>query len=136
MPMYEMPALEEVICEAIVRRFFEPSVAGIDFQPNGMMGPNGIQGMNAVPRYAEAPMTAVVRDMYTTNAKDIAERVWARIDADDLADKIAAQVVEKLFATQAPDRWNSYVAEDEVNKRLADELTRRALAKLDAAGAE
>lgn len=141
MPEYKMPDLEEVICEAIVRRFFEPSVTGIEFVPGPWV--DGRQTMAPTPKYGTAPLADVATQMYLRNKDDLAERIWSRIDVDDLADRMAVKITEGLLV-ETGSRWGNFTAEapqvtalkEAVNKRLADELTRRALAKLDAADGE
>lgn len=138
MPEYKLPELEEVICDAIVRRFFEPIVSSYTMQPSGMWD-NGVQQMAPQPIYREAPLAAVTRQMYADNVRDLASKIWERLDVDALAGNIAEQMAAKLFEGR-PTKWDGYGSEPaevaalkaEVNKRLADELTRRALAKMDA----
>lgn len=137
MPEYKLPELEEVLCEAIVRRFFEPAVSGYSMQPGAWV--NGVQEMVSVPSYREAPLAAVTRQMYADNVQDLATRIWEKLDVDALAANVAEQMAAKLFEGRRTN-WDGLSTEPyevkalkaEVNKRLAEELTRRALAKLDA----
>lgn len=137
--MAEMPPLDETLRDAIVRRFFEPQVVGVDYVPGPWV--NGVQQLQAVPALKESPLASLARAMYQRNTDDLIDAIWARLDVGELADQIAAKTVEALLADPHRDTWSRVVSDaprvkelrDMVNKRLADELTRRALAKLDEA---
>lgn len=123
---------EDRIMDAVVLQFFSPQVLMTPvFNPNS--------GMTEVQtHYGESPAARVARDIWTAKHAEIVEAVKDRLSVEDIADALAARVtadvVDRMTKTGM---WTNYDADREkmrqmVNERIADELARRALEKMDA----
>lgn len=133
MPDYPLPKLEELVFNAIVDRFFEPVVtfenrwSGTDSHGQAMY--------TQIPIANEAPVAGIAGTIYSKYHNEIAKAVFAKIDLKELGERVAASVVHGLTEK----RGSAFEVEShemkEIRKlakeRVAEELYRRMLAKLD-----
>lgn len=122
-----MSAFETAIMQAIVDRFFEPVVVGTDYSTG-----NPIMGQSPVGQVAQA--------IYDAKRGEIIEVLKDRLSVDVVADALAKRITEDVVTRMtSKSMWSSYDHDQQrmrtlVNERIADELARRALAKMDADG--
>lgn len=122
-------SFEDRLFGAIVDRFFAPELVST-------MSYNAQTGQSE-PILAQMPSPAarVATDIFNAKSDKILEAVKDKVDLDALAEKlwerIQAGVIERLTGNTG---WRTNDREklrQMINERIADELARRALAKMD-----
>jgi hypothetical protein len=126
-------SFEDRIMQAVVAQFFAPQ-----WQQMQIFNPStGAPEMQLVQH--QAPVARISYDIFAAKHDEILEAVKERIDIEELADAIAGRikddVVDRMTKTGM---WSSTFDREReemrtlVNRRIADELARRALEKMDA----
>jgi hypothetical protein len=126
-------SFEERIFDAVVGQFFAPQPT-VEFVYNPATG-------QSEPRPGHAPSASarVAADIWAQQREQILVAVKERLVIEEvaaaLAEKITKDTVERLTSTRPYSGFDRDQAEMRrmVNERIADELARRALAKMDAA---
>ena len=120
-PTSYLTAIDAAFGKALLDQFFEPLI----------IGRNPVDG---TPVYGQSGLAALAQQLYRQHASLILENVWSKIDIEDLAAKVAAQVVHTL--TVEPGRWDTRRPEQtELHKRVlelvAQQLGQRVVDQMD-----
>ena len=110
---------EELLRQAVVDKFFEPSMV---MMTTMAPGPNGIMQPQVYPSQTEAPSMRIARAVWDANQQAITDAVMARLDVDELVELVSAKttkaVLDRLLAE--PDRrWNAPPSQSERERMLA-----------------
>ena len=120
--MAENLTFEDRVFQGIVEQFFKPVINGWD--------------MNGSPLTGPSPLMCLASALYRLHKDRLAHDIWAQLDLDDLAKKVADRFVEELARIPNRYEYDRIAARDRMNERvrekIAEELARRAIAKMDA----
>jgi hypothetical protein len=127
-------SFEERIFDAVVGQFFAPQPT-VEYVYNPATN-------QSEPRPGHAPSAAarVAADIWAQQREQILAAVKERLVIEEVAEALAAKITDDVVnrLVSSPSLYNGYDRERDamrklVNERVADELARRALAKMDAA---
>lgn len=136
-----MSSIEDAIQQAIVDRFFEPSVL---FTTHSVWNQQtGNTELVTQPTQTEAPSMRVARDLWEARHGAITDAVMKRLDigalVEDVVEKVTEEMVKRL--TAPPNNWGHHPAKserqvmlDKVYEKVAEEFGRQAVEHLRQTG--
>lgn len=113
-----MKSMENLVEEAIVARFFEPSMS---FQLQQTIDPStGQIRSENMPVLLPAPMTTVAEAIYSQARTQIIQKVIERLDVDAIVAEWSSQIAKDVVAKlqEMPASWHSNPSKTEREKMM------------------
>jgi hypothetical protein len=119
--MVDFNDLNDAFGKALLQQFFEPVLTG--------------RGINGEAYYAPSGVAIMAQELFKKHQALIMDEVWARIDMDELAGKVADKVVAELI--QKPGIYQRNLRQEELQERVRNvvvqQLGQRAVDQMDIA---
>lgn len=117
----QLTDLNEEFGKALLRQFFEPLLIGRNQDGSGVYAPSGV--------------SLLAQNLFREHSQKIMADIWAQLDQDSLAAKIADQVVQELTRVNNGWGYDRNARRDELVKKVqeivAQQLGARAVEKID-----